>query len=702
MPRPLLLTCVLLAAFAALPAGADEGMWTFDRFPKERVKAIYGFEPTDAFLRHLQLSAVRFNSGGSGSFVSPDGLLLTNHHVAADCIAKLSRQSQDLIQAGFYAKARSEEIACPDLELNVLVSIEDVTEKVNAKVGPQMDAAAAFKAQRAAMASLEKACADETKLRCDVVTLYEGKVFDLYRYRRYTDVRLAFAPEFAIAFFGGDAENFTYPRYDLDLAFFRAYVDGKPAKPEAWLSFNPKGAGGNDLVFVPGNPGKTDRLLTVAQLEFLRDVSYPYSLEASAELRERLLAYSARGTEEARIAQRDVFGLENGLKARRGELAGLKDPRIMDAKRADERALRERSAGLPDAARIAPAWGQIAAAQKTFATFYRPYALLERPIALPGSLFATARRLLRRAEELEKPNEDRLPEYRASALPSLDQRLFSTAPVYPSFEEEKLAWGFAKLSADLGKKDPLVEKILAGRSPAQAARAYVQGSKLADVATRRALAQGGLPAVRASGDPMLALARLVDPPARAVRKRFEDEVESVERRNGALIAGALFELYGRNRYPDATFTLRLSFGAAKGYVGKDAAPVPWATDFGGLYAHATGSPPLALPKSFLDARGKVNPKIPLNFVSTNDIIGGNSGSPVVDREGSLVGLIFDGNLESLPNTFVFTEETARAVSVHAAGILEALDKIYGAAALLDELQARPPRPPAGAGGGSGR
>ncbi len=697
MPRPLSLSFALLALAAAAPARADEGMWTFDRFPRERVKALYGFAPSDAFLKHLQLASVRFNSGGSGSFVSPDGLLLTNHHVAADCIAKLSRQSEDLVRAGFYAKARSEEIACPDLELNVLVSIEDVTAKVNAKVGPQMDAAAAFKTQRAAMAGLEKSCADETGLRCDVVTLYEGKVYDLYRYRRYTDVRLVFAPEFAIAFFGGDAENFTYPRYDLDFAFFRAYADGQPAKPEAWLTFNPKGAAGNELVFVSGNPGSTDRLLTVAQLELLRDVAYPFGQEAYAELRDRLVAFSARGAEEARIAQKDIFGLENTLKARRGELAGLKDPKLIEAKRTQERALRERAASLPDAARIAPAWDQIAKAQKTFAAFYRPYALLERPLAMPGSLFAIARRLLRRAEELEKPNEDRLPEYRASALPSLDQRLFSRAPIYPSLEEEKLAWGLAKLSANLGKKAPLVEKILAGRTPAQAARAFVQGSKLADVATRRALAEGGVAAVRASDDPMLALARLVDPPARAVRKRYEDEVESVERRNGSLIAGALFDLYGANRYPDATFTLRLSFGAAKGYLAKDGAPVPWATDFGGLYAHATGAPPLALPKSFLDARGKVNPQVPLNFVSTNDIIGGNSGSPVVDRDGALVGLIFDGNLESLPNTFVYSEESARAVSVHAAGILEALDKVYGARALLDEL-----KPRSEAAGGSGR
>lgn len=687
----LVLSAAMLAAFtAALPAGADEGMWTFDGFPRERVKALYGFEPSEAFLKHLQLAAVRFNSGGSGSFVSADGLLLTNHHVAADCIAKLSRQSEDLVQTGFYAKARSEEIACPDLELNVLVSIEDVTEKVNARVGPQMVPAAAFKAQRAAMASLEKACAEETKLRCDVVTLYEGKVFDLYRYRRYTDVRLVFAPEFAIAFFGGDAENFTYPRYDLDLAFFRAYVDGKPAKPEAWLTFNPKGASGNELLFVAGNPGRTDRLLTVAQLELLRDVSYPYSLEAYAGLRERLLAFSGRGAEEARIAQKDLFSLENSLKARRGELAGLKDPKLMDSKRAEERSLRTRAARLPGAEHIAPAWDRIAAAQKSFATFYRPYVLLERPLALPGSLFAIARQLLRRAEELEKPNEDRLPEYRASALPSLDQRLFSKAPIYPALEVEKLAWGLAKLSSDQGRSDPLVEKILAGRSPAQAARAYVQGSKLAGVPVRRALAEGGLPAVRASDDPMLALARLVDPPARALRRRYEDEVESVERRNGALIAGALFELYGRSRYPDATFTLRLSFGVAKGYLAKDGAPVPWATDFGGLYAHATGAPPLALPKSFLDARAKVAPKVPLNFVSTNDITGGNSGSPVVDRAGYLVGLIFDGNLESLPSTFVYSEEAARAVSVHASGILDALQKVYGAQALLDELKPRGP------------
>jgi hypothetical protein len=677
---------LIVAALAASPAGADEGMWTFDDFPKERVKAAWGFEPSDAWLEHLRLAAVRFNSGASGSFVSPDGLLLTNHHVAADCIAKLSRKGGDLVRAGFLAKIRPEEIACPGLELNVLLAIEDVTEKVNAAGTGPMDDAARLEAPKRALAGLEKTCSEKTGLRCEGVTLYEGKVFALYRYRRYSDVRLVFAPEFAIAFFGGDPENFTFPRYDLDLAFFRAWDAGRPVRPEAWLTVDPVGVAEGDLLFVAGNPGSTDRLLTVAQLELLRDVSYPHTIEAYAELRERLSAFASKGIEEARIAQKDLFRLGSSLKARRGELAGLKDPRLMGAKKADEQALRGRAAALPDAARIAPAWERIAAAEKIWARFYRPYVLLERPLALPGSLFQFARALLRRAQELAKPNEARLTEYRDAALPSLDQRLFSTAPVHPSLEEEKLAWGLLALRRELGAGDPLVEKILAGRSPAQAARALVSGSRLADLALRRALAKGGASAVQRSEDPMLKLARLVDPEARRLRKRYEDEVESVERKNGALIATALFELLGRRRAPDATFTLRLSYGTAKGYA-QDGKRVPWATDFGGLYAHANGVPPLALPPRFLEAREQVDPEVPLDFVSTLDIVGGHSGSPVVNRAGALVGLAFDGNMEALSATFLYSEERARAVSVHAAAILEVLDKVYGATALLEELRA---------------
>ncbi len=688
MPRLLLLSLVVLAA---IPASADEGMWTFNSVPKKRIEQTYGFSPSDEWLRHLQRASVRFNNGGSGSFVSADGLVLTNHHVASDCIQKLSKQSQDLIQAGFLAKTRQEEIACPDLEVNVLESIETVTDRITAAVTAQMTGAEVFKAQREAMAKVEQQCAEETGLRCDVVSLYAGAVFDLYRYQRYTDVRLAFAPEFDIAFFGGDPENFTYPRYDLDMALFRAYDGGAPVHPKDHLSWSDAGPMDGELLFVSGHPGSTSRRLTVAQLELLRSPAMPFQISVAKELLARIKAYSAKGKEQHRIAQKDIFGLENRLKARTGMLSGLEDPALMKKKRQWEEDLKRRSQTLPDVTHVAEAFEEIAQAQKAFAGFYKRFAVLEQPLAFPGQLFSVARTLLRRTEELTKPSEERLREYRESNLRSLDQALFSPAPIYPDLEIEKLTYGFELLRKELGAENALVKSVLGKRSARQAAEYYVRGTKLIDPEMRKTRNAQGVEGVAKSGDTMLELARLVDPEARAVRKRYEEEVDGVEKKDGAAISRAIFALEGRESYPDATFTLRLSFGVAKGYRegGKE---IPWATTFAGLYQHATGKPPLKLPESFVSAKDKVDGALSFNFVSTDDIIGGNSGSPAVNKAGELVGLIFDGNLQSLPNAYVYSEERARAVSVSSCAILEALRKVYGAAFLAEEIS--PKTPPA--------
>jgi len=675
-----------LLVLAALAGSADEGMWTFNGFPTGLVEERYGFAPSDAWLEHVQLSSVRFNNGGSGSFASPNGLVITNHHVGLDCIQQLSSPKHNYVADGFYARTPEQELKCPGLELNVLMSIADVTETVNADVTPAMDAAARNTTQRAAQARIEKQCTEQTGLRCDVVVLYEGGVFNLYRYKKYTDIRLVFSPEVDIAFFGGDPDNFTFPRYDLDVSFFRVYEGGAAAKTAAYLRWNPGGIREGDVVFVSGNPGSTGRQLTLAQLEFLRDVHYPARLRALGDRLVALREYAARGPEEARIARDTVFGYENAVKAYTGYQSGLTDPALMARKKEAEEEFRKKIASeatLQEQYR--GVWEALAMAEKAYAEFYPTYQLLESGFGLEqATLFDKARLLVRWPVETAKPNEKRLREYRDSNLDSLKQQLFSEAPIYASYEKMMLAQLLMEVREALGADDPLVTKVLAGRTPEAAAEAYVEGSKLASVAQRQALADGGQAAIAASDDTMIVLAKLVDEGARAARKRYEDEVQAVERQNGSLLAQALFALEGTETYPEATFTLRLSFGAVKGY-SENGLPRRWYTTFHGLYEREAGIEPYKLPARWLEKKAALNLDTPFNFVSTNDIIGGNSGSPVINKDGEFVGIIFDGNIQQLPNRFLYTDEVARSVSVHAGGIVEALDKVYGAERVLREL-----------------
>jgi len=685
--KSLVVACVLVAALAALAVWADEGLWTYNNFPTQLVEQRYQFSPSDPWLDHLRLSSVRFNNGGSGSFVGPNGLVMTNHHVGSDCIQELSSAEHDYMADGFYAPTRAREKRCPNLELNVLMSIADVTAEVNADVKPGTSDADRSAAQRAAMARLEKECADQTGLRCDVVTLYEGGVFNLYRYKKYTDVRLVFAPESEVAFYGGDPDNFTYPRYDLDVAFFRVYENDQPARVEHSLTWNPNGVREGDVIFVSGNPGSTGRQLTLAQLEFLRDTAYPWRIQVFKSRLKALYEFSAAGAENARVARDLILSYENSLKATVGYQGGLLDPGLMAEKAAGEKAMRAEVAAKPVlAAESGPVWDSLAAAEKTYAGMYYEHQLLEQFIGLRQSrLFQIARHLVRLPVEKAKPNPTRLREYRDSNLASLEQDLFSEAPIHASMEEVVLARVFAEMVDSLGADHVVVKQILAGQSPRQAAARFVAGSKLADVGERRRLAEGGAAAAHASNDTMVQLVRLVDPAARAVRKRFEDEVDAVERKNGSLLAKLLFALRGTTQYPEATFTLRLSYGEVKGYV-DEGRPRRWFTTFKGLYELEAGTPPYRLPQRWLDRKNRLNLDTPFNFVNTADIIGGNSGSPVVNRSGELVGIVFDGNIQQLPNRFLYTDEQARTVAVHAAGILEALRKIYGAQALVRELR----------------
>jgi hypothetical protein len=582
----------------------------------------------------------------------------------------------------------------PDLELNVLVGIEDVTGRVNAAVKPGMDDAAAGVAKRGAMANIEKESLDRTGLRSDVVTLYQGGQYALYTFKKYTDVRLVFAPEFDIAFFGGDPDNFEYPRYDLDVCFFRAYENGKPLRPPHYLKWSPAGSKEGDLVFVAGHPGRTSRLNTVAHLEYLRDVAFPFTLTLLHNREASLLDYSKKGAEQARQAKEDLFSYQNSRKAREGGLKGLQDEALMQRKANAEKEVRERIKADPKRqAAYGTAWDKIAGAQKVAAEISKPYNFLERGFAFDSRLFSIARTLVRLAEEKGKPNPDRLREYRDSALDSLKLELFSDAPIYPEYEKAKLANSLALWKKTVGDDDPIVARVLRGRTPQQAADELIDGTKLADVSVRKKLEEGGTAAIAQSHDPLIKLALAIDADARALRKRYEDQVEGVLTAQYALIAKALFEDKGTSTYPDATFTLRLAFGTVKGYEvdGKTYRPF---TTIGGAFEHAQAhgnTPPYQLPPSWFEAKnaGRLQLETPLNFVSTADIIGGNSGSPVVNRANEVVGLIFDGNIQSLVLDFAFDDRLARAIAVDSRAIVEALRSVYQAQNLAQELTGQP-------------
>ncbi len=669
-----------------LAARADEGMWLFNQPPRQMLKERYQFDATDPWLEHLQKSSVRFNSGGSGSFVSEDGLLISNHHVGADALQKVSNEKTNYLRDGFYAHSEAEEIKCLDLELNVLQSIEDVTARVNAAVPKDLDPAKAFLARRKVIAEIEKESLDKTGLRSDVVTLWQGGAYHLYRYKRYTDVRLVFAPEQQIAFYGGDPDNFEFPRYDLDICLFRAYENGKPVHVKNYLRFSTAGAQVGDLIFVSGHPGHTSRLLTTAELEYYRDVALPYRLSTLKRLEVLLGTWSARSQENARRARDDFFGVQNSRKAFDGRLAGLLDPDLFGQKAKEEADFRARLAGKPEFADAAAAYDKIAEATRVMATQAKRYRLLEQGAAFNSESFGIARTLLRAGEERPKPNGERLREYSDSSKESLELGLFSEKPIYNDLEILTLSDSLTFLATELGPTNELVVKALAGKSPRERAVELITQTKVRDVAFRKKLYEGGASAVSAANDPMIELARLVDPEARALRKVMEEQDETKQQAHAA-IARARNAILGTSGYPDATFTLRLSFGTVKGYE-EDGKQVLAFTTLAGLYERAKemqNKPPFDLPPRWEKRKSRLDLKTTYNFVSTADIIGGNSGSPVVNRAGEFVGIIFDGNLQSLSWDDVYSDKQGRATSVSSPAIVEALNKVYDAKDLANEL-----------------
>jgi hypothetical protein len=683
--RRLALAATLALLAHPTPARADEGMWTFDAFPSAEVKARYGFEPTQRWLDHVRLSSARLAGGCSASFVSQNGLVLTNHHCAHSCIEQVSSAEHDYVASGFFATEQKDELLCPEIEINRLESITDVTAQLTAAT-KGLDGKAFNEAQRAEKAKLEKACAKSVALRCEVITLYHGGAYHLYQYRRFQDVRLVAAPEFAMAFFGGDPDNFEFPRYDLDFSFLRVYEDGKPARTPDFLPLAPQAPADGALVFVSGNPGGTNRLTTIAELELDRDRLIPDRLLYTAELRGLLTEFARRSAEHKRISSPLLFGLENGYKARLGRLQALRDATVIQARREAELELRRRVEGDPALKAVAGgAWETIEKATQRWAALSSRLMVVEYGQGFNSQLYSLARQLVRAASELEKSNEKRLPEFADARLPQLRQRLLSSAPIYDELEKATLGFGLTMLRRQLGADDALVRKVLGERSPEELAETLISGCTLKDVAARRALLDGGRQAIEASRDPMVVLARLVDPDSRAIRTTYEDEVEAPIKRASEAIAKAYFAVHGKSTYPDATFTLRLSYGRIAGWTEPDGRVVPPYTDFGGAFARATGRDPFKLPDSWLRARAALDPGTPFDVATTNDIIGGNSGSPLLDQKGRLVGLVFDGNIYSLAGDYFFEPGRNRTVAVTSVALLEALDHVYKAQRLHKEL-----------------
>jgi hypothetical protein len=689
-----LVACALLFVSTCAPwALADEGMWPFNNVPKQELKQRYGVTVTDAWLSKVQLASVRFNNGGSGAFVSADGLVLTNHHIAEDTLAKLSTETKDYMKDGFLARTRAEEGKSPDLELNVLMSIEDVTTRVNNSVRQGMSTAEANDARNREIKAIEDESNKRTGLRSDVVTLYQGGQYNLYRYKQYTDVRLVFAPEADIGSFGGDPDNFEYPRYDLDMALFRVYENNKPVRPENYFRWSKRGARDGELIFISGNPGSTGRLDTVAHIEFMRDFGLPFMLKWYTNRLDALRRYSAQGEEPSRRAQSEILSIENALKLWRGQVAGLSDRAIIAKKVREEQRLRRLVAADPKKrAEYASAWDAIAGARRALRSYERERRFLEsnsgfKTAGFNSTLFDLARRLVRLASENTKPNDERLPDFTDAARETLELTLFSPAPIYDDFERAKLTASLAFMRAELGANAPLVRKVMGAKSPEARAAELIGGTRLKDVEYRRQLAAGGIKAIESSTDPMIVLAREVDPEARAVRKRYMDELEGVERDNYAKLSRALFDINGTKMYPDATFTLRLAFGPIKGYAEKGRAVPPF-VDFAGLYNHSAehnNQPPYQLPARWLEKRSALDLKTPLNFVAAVDSTGGNSGSPVFNKDAEIVGLLFDGNIQSLIGDYVYDETQNRSVCVDSRGMIEAMRKVYGANELADEL-----------------
>jgi Peptidase S46 len=682
---------ILLGAAALVLVGfgqalhADEGMWTFDNFPSKTVGAKYGFTPSPEWLDHVRLASLRVAGGCSASFISPEGLVMTNHHCVVECLEQISTPEQNFAEIGYSAETPAEERKCPDFELDQLVEIRNVTKEVQAAMAGK-SGNEANKALHAKEAELQQSCGSDKSVRCDVVSLYHGGVYNLYRYKRYDDVRLVFAPEFSVAQFGGDPDNFNFPRFDFDIGLLRAYEGDKPVASKDYLHWSANGSKDGDLVFVSGNPGGTFRELTTSQLAFDRDVLYPNLIPQISERRGELEAFIDRGPQQAREAGDDLFFLENGFKVYFGRQQALLDPQFFASKVREEQKLRAATAANPKLSADVSAWDDIARIQHVRSQlFIRSTELGDR--AFRGTLLGSAITLVRAAAERTKPNSERLPQFTDQALVGVRQRLAAPMPVYPDLEELTLTLSFSTIRRDLGTDDPFVRKMLGKESPEQLAHRLVSGTQLGDPKVREELYNGGQSAIAASTDPMIRFAALINDDLLAVRKDYEARVDAPTRAAAEKIAKARFAVYGTSVDPDATFTLRLSYGTVKGFEDAEGKFVHPYTSIGGLYERATGAPPYNLPESWIKAKDSLNLATPMNLCTTNDIIGGNSGSPLIDKDARIVGLIFDGNIFSLGGDYGYDAAQNRAVAVDSRALLEGMRKVYHLNRIVDEIEA---------------
>ena len=677
---------VLAAACLPVTAIGDEGMWTVDNFPAGAVEDTYDVRIGDRWLTDARLATTRLEGGCTGSFASPDGLVLTNNHCTWGCIRNLSSAERNLSDEGFMAGSRDEELQCPGAQISVLVDMEDVTAKIAAATRDLEDSEA-NEARKAELTNLESACEADAdgEVRCEAVTLYNGGQYFIYQYKRYDDVRLVFAPELDIAAFGGDPDNFNFPRWCLDMTFLRVYEDGKPATTPNYFQWRQAGPAASEPVFITGHPGSTNRSLTLSQLKMQRDVSIPLYLYRMNEFRGRLLAWQNTSEEAARAVQQRILGVENGIKVRRNQLKALQNDEMMAKKQEDQDALKDMVMSDPDMkARYGEAWDLIDAAMQNYRNMYEDYLFIENGAAFGGSLFGYARTIVRGTAEREKPNSERLRAFTDAALPQREQRLFAARQINKEYDTLGMTFSLEKMREWLGPDSPYVHKVLGNDSPATLAERLVSESGLDDPDVRKALWEGGVDAVAASDDPMIQLALSIDPDARALRKRYEDDVEAPRIRGEEMIADARFAVFGTDIYPDATFTLRVTYGAVKGWEERGSMVDPF-TRTSRLFERTTGERPFMLPASWVQARESLNPDTPFNFSATTDITGGNSGSPIIAADGSLVGLAFDGNIHSIAGDYWFDETLNRTVGVNTAIMLEALETVYEADHLIDEL-----------------
>ena len=684
-PLTTFLAGLLLLCLASPQAmQAEEGMWTFDNFPSKAVATKYGFTPSQAWLDHVRASSLRIAGGCSASFISPQGLVMTNHHCVVACVQALSTPQQNFIETGFIAQTAAEARKCDAFELDQLTQIRDVTAEVQQALADKSgDAANA--ALHAKEAELQQSCGTDPSIRCDVVSLYHGGVYDLYRYKRYNDVRLVFAPEFQVAQFGGDPDNFNFPRFDYDIGLVRAYEGGHPAASPDYLKWSSNGSKDGDLVFASGNPGGTSRELTISQLAFERDKVFPLRMPRLAEYRGQLERFINEGPEHAREADEDLFFIANAFKAYLGEQQALLDPEFFDIKLREEQRLRQAVTSDPKLAADRSAWNDIAQIQGVRAQLFTRRAATIN-FFWDSGLLGHAINLVRASAERTKPNRGRLPEYTDQALFQVQQQISAPIPVYKDLEELNLAYLFTFIRRDLGTDDPFVRKMLGKESPQQLAHRLVTGTHLDDAKVREGLYTGGQAAIAASTDPMILFAASMDPDLRAVRKEYEARVDAPTRAAAERIAKARFAVYGTSVDPDATFTLRLSYGAVKGFTDAQGHFVEPYTTIDGLFGRATGAPPYVLPESWISAKPGLNLATPMNLSTTNDIIGGNSGSPLIDKNAEIVGLIFDGNIFSLGGDYGYDSTKNRCVAVDSRALLEGLRKVYHLNRIADEIE----------------